>query len=44
VERSVALSYAIVLHLMVYLPIAALGSLGLWRESWSLTELMGIGR
>jgi len=34
VKRSAALSYGVVLHLVVYLPIATLGSLGLWRESW----------
>ena len=36
VESSVALSYGVVLHLVVYLPIAILGSLGLWRERWSV--------
>jgi len=39
VRHSVALSYAVVLHLIVYLPIITLGSLGLWRENRSLERL-----
>jgi uncharacterized protein (TIRG00374 family) len=39
VQRSAALSYAVVLHVAVYLPTIILGSLGLWRERWNLGHL-----
>jgi uncharacterized protein (TIRG00374 family) len=40
VEQSVALSYAVALHLLVYFPIVTLGSLGLWQERWGLRLLL----
>jgi uncharacterized protein (TIRG00374 family) len=39
VEHSVALSYAIVLHFVVHLPIVVGGALGLWVGQLDLTEL-----
>jgi len=35
VERDIALSYAIALHLVVYVPMAILGSIGLGHEIWT---------
>jgi uncharacterized protein (TIRG00374 family) len=34
VDQSLALSYSLVLHLIVYAPIALLGSLSLWKASY----------
>ncbi len=39
VEPNVALSYAILLHLVVYLPIVVGGVLGLWVEDYELGKL-----
>jgi len=44
VEQNVALSYAILLHLVVYLPIVAGGVLGLWVENYELGKLLTVSQ
>ncbi|MCL4466626.1 MAG: flippase-like domain-containing protein [Chloroflexi bacterium] len=39
VDPSVALSYAIVLHLTIFVPLVAAGLLALWRESLSFAKV-----
>jgi len=39
VEQSLALTYAFLLHLVVYGPILALGLWGMWRENYDLSKL-----
>jgi len=40
VERSLALSYSLVLHLIVFLPMIALGAFYLWKENYDLQRLV----
>ena len=39
VERSMALSYGVVLHVIVFLPLSLLGAFSLWWENLSLRKL-----
>ena len=41
IDQSLALSYGLLLHLIVYVPIALLGSLSLWKESYDWQRLRG---
>lgn len=39
IDRSLALSYAFVLHIIVFLPIISLGAFYLWKENYTLARL-----
>ena len=39
-QKDVALSYAVVLHLVIYVPVIVLGVFYLWRENLTLTHVL----
>ncbi|MFQ6057963.1 MAG: lysylphosphatidylglycerol synthase transmembrane domain-containing protein [Anaerolineae bacterium] len=41
VEKDLALSYALVLHAVLYISMSLMGLLSLWRESYSLGQVRG---
>ena len=44
IERDVALTYSLVLHLLVYLPMTVGGPIGIWLESVRWRDLATLGR